>query len=253
MMRFKPSRMTLAVVLAVAAILAAGGVAVASNMGFKLNKPISQGPVASAGNENWTSVPYNNPYGSTAGFCAQTGLKSSVITGLAQLTYIRPIDDIAVSCTCGGTCTAAQPLPGSAAFLPGIGFRIKQPGTGSTSIIIVGSHNPTLSFNIIPFCNTRLASGICSAASVPLSGQGITWLDIPYHTTAVTFKDLCTQMGLPSSALSTCTLSRVDAVTGASQNATCVSSAASLVNLVLGESVKVTCPAAVSGIIPAHF
>jgi len=79
MMRFRPSRLTLAVVLAAATILAAGGAAVASNMGFKMNKGLTEGPTNQPGKgEMWTSIPFNNPYGSAAGFCTQTGLKAAI-------------------------------------------------------------------------------------------------------------------------------------------------------------------------------
>src|SRR5213594_4041123 len=85
MLRFK-SHPTVAVLVAAALILAAGGAAVASNMAFKFNKPLVlvPGGAATQTGNNWTSIPFNNPYPNINGFCTQTGLKTGV--GATQIT-----------------------------------------------------------------------------------------------------------------------------------------------------------------------
>jgi hypothetical protein len=67
-MRNKKSHLTMAVVLVAATMLIAGGVAVASNTGFKINKPLAIAGGGSIGN-NWTSIPYFHPYTNGAGLC----------------------------------------------------------------------------------------------------------------------------------------------------------------------------------------
>jgi len=319
MIRFKPTRMTLAVVLAVALILAAGGAAVASNMGFKLNKPITNFSTApgAAKNENWISIPYNNPYGSFGGFCNQAGLKTTIGTA-AIVTKIDPNTNIPQSATCGTASANNVPLPGPASTgqFAGLGFRVTEvTSTGApSSIIIVGSHDPTLQVSVPANCFTSQGSsncttnlfcsgagttggnGMCTAAGVPaacctgnntgtcaaaqsancctakgtgtcvgspITGKGLTWFSVPYHTTAVTVKDLCNQTGLSSAITLTATVSRIDSTTNLPQSATCFSGAATGINLVLGEAVKITepgplnCTANASGpckqFIPAHF
>src|SRR5206468_1403229 len=70
-------RRRIALLLAVAIILAAGGVAVASNMGFKLNRILVIDPDANSVNnvgKNYVSIPFYNPYPTWADACAAWGL-----------------------------------------------------------------------------------------------------------------------------------------------------------------------------------
>src|SRR5437867_4245170 len=88
MLRFKPTRLSVAVALAAVVILVAGGASVASNMGFKLNKPlVVQALDPFPGGANWTSVPFNNPYTTINSFCLQAGLRTNV--GLAPRITIE--------------------------------------------------------------------------------------------------------------------------------------------------------------------
>ncbi len=231
MMTLKVSRPLLAVVVASALILAMGGLAVASNMGFKLNKPIVFAGTGQVGS-NWTSLPFNNPYGTGAGLCSQLGLLSSG-TARGTLVVLNESTGAQTQCTCGTTqCT-------SLTLISGKGINIKEAvGTGApTSVIIVGSHNPTLSITI-PKAGT---------------GQvGNLWYSVPYHTTAVTAADLCNQIGMASSGTARGLVTRLNPSTGAFTQGTCGASSALSLNLVLGEHVQLRNPTAIS-FIPAHY
>ncbi len=241
MIRPKSSRLTVAVLVATAILIAAGGAAIGSNMGFKLNKPlvlIPTGPTSSKG-DNWTSLPFNNPYGTVAGLCSQTGLVSTgaLTAPKAQVLFINATTGVSTPVTCGSPAgTTALPTDGR-------GVRIRQPNvTGAlTSIIIVGSHNPTL------------------GVTVPKSGTGSIgdfWFSVPYHTTAVSFNDLCLSSGFTSTGPLTAPktqIVRINASTGASVPATCGTTTAANTPLVLGEAVRVREPNGPKTFIPAHF
>jgi len=191
-------------VLVAATILLAGGFAVASNMGFKLNKPLAKSGNGQIGN-NFTSIPFNNPYVNFAGFCAQSGVTTD--TTLELLDGGNPPSFKTTTCT----APAAQNL------VPGWAMRIRS-ANAPASIIIVGSHNPV------------------QTVTVPANGpgnQGFLWFSVPYHTTAVTASDLCTQIGLNGA-----TIQRLDAATGTFFGASpCPGVDAARINLVLGEGV----------------
>lgn len=231
----RKSHFTLAVVLVAAVMLLAGGVAMASNTGFKINKPVMIAGAGQIGN-NWTAIPYFNPYGNAAALCTQTGLSSAGIGSRGVITKLNPVTGISASATCG-TGPAATLL-----IEPGLGVLIRNAGNISfpapTSIIIVGSHNPALS------------------VTVPAAGAGAigdTWLSVPYHTTAVTAADLCASSGLVSTGLSRATVTRLNGVTGTSTSASCGTAAAGTLNLVLGEAVRIRQPLIPATFIPAHF
>jgi hypothetical protein len=226
------SHFTLAVVLVAAVMLVAGGVVTASNTGFKLNKPLSQSGAGQIGN-NWTSIPYFNPYGNLGAFCTQTGLITSGVTR-DTITDIDPVNGASSAVTCGTAAATARPI------FPGRGIRIRRPTSvvGTTSIIVVGSHNPSLS------------------VSVPDSGAGAIgtlWFAVPYHTTAVTAADLCLSSGLTSAGIQRATIQRLNAVNGGFTTVTCGTAAASTLNLVLGEAVAIREPNGPLSFIPAHF
>src|SRR5262245_19037399 len=104
MLKLNSIHTTVPVVLAAAIILLAGGGAVASTMAFKLNKPIVNASLSSPVGDNWTSIPYNSPYGTLGGFCNQTGLRT-VISGAARISKINPANNLPTTATCG-TATA---------------------------------------------------------------------------------------------------------------------------------------------------
>jgi hypothetical protein len=222
----------LAVALVAATMLIAGGVAIASNTGFKINKPLAVAAGGQIGN-NWTSIPYFNPYVNGTGLCAQLGLAS---TGTrAILLAINPATGGASSANCG---TAAA---GNFTWFQGQGVRIRNAAGGGsvapTSAIIVGSHNPAATINL------------------PAAGGGnigSLWFGVPYHTTAVSAQNLCDSIGM-NSVGTRGTVGRVNAVTGGFTSVNCGTTAAGSLNLVLGEAVRLRNPVAIANFIPAHF
>lgn len=230
-MREQKSRLVLAVVLVAATVLIAGGVAIASNTGFKINKPMVVAGAGQIGN-NWTSVPYFNPYGNGGSLCTQLGLVSTGVVR-AGLLKIDPVTGAAGTANCG---TAAA---NTFTWNPGQGIRIRNAGTGApTSAIIVGSHNPAQSLTI------------------PDSGAGnigSLWFAVPYHTTAVTAADLCASIGMTSAGVLRGSVGRLNPSTGAFTTANCGTAGASTLNLVLGEAVRLRDPNGPLNFVPAHF
>lgn len=231
MMTFKPSRTTAAFALATLAIVLAGGVAVASNMGFKMNMAlvVTSGGAPPATGANWVSIPYNNPYGTAGGFCTQTGLPS-VFPNQAQITVVNPNTNGPTSANCGTPAANSLAIGGNC-----LAFRI-QGATVPASIIVVGSHNPTQTCTVPAFTATT----------------GEYWLSVPYHTTAVTIADLCAQGGLSSTFPNQAVLTTINPTNNSVTNASCGTPAAGAANLVLGRAVRIH-EKAQKIFTPAHF
>jgi len=238
MLNRKSPHLTLAVVVTAAAILIAGGAAIASNAGFKLNKAITFAGAGQTG-DNWTSLPYFNPYTNVAGLCAQLGLSSTggALVPKAVVSTVNPVDGTGVSAQCG------SPGAGTTSLLAGRGYRIRQPNVAGapTSVIIVGSHAPALQIHL-----EDAGSG----------ATGDNWISLPYHTTAVTVADLCASSGLSSTGgalVPKATVSRVQASDGSGATAQCGSPGAITTNLVLGEAIRIREPNGPKDFIPAHY
>jgi len=229
MHRMRTWRLPLAVVTVAATILLAGGLAVGSNMGFKLNKPITLAGAGQVGN-NWTSIPYNNPYVNFGGLCTQTGLPS-VAGNTAVVERLNGVTGAFLTQTCQDAVAAG----GGQVLVAGSGVRIRVPNIAGnpSSIIIVGSHNPTLS------------------VTIPAAGAGQVgnfWFAVPYHTTAVTFNDVCVAAGMSGGVAES-----LNGATGAFITKVCPSVDAQTANLVLGEFIRLRQPPAGVSFIPAHF
>jgi len=189
-----------------------------------------------AGN-NWLSIPYFNPYGNFGAFCTQVGLVSSGLTK-ATAVVVDPVTGVTSAPVQCGTAGAT-----ALALTPGRGIRVRNTPTSvvgtPSSIIIVGSHNPSLSI------------------TVPKSGAGTAgdfWFAVPYHTTAANANDLCLSSGFSSTGLSKATITRLDAVTGVqAAPVQCGTSAATSFVLTLGEAIKVREPNGPLTFNPAHF
>lgn len=210
----------------------AGGSAIASNMGFLLNKTlvlVPTGPATQTGN-NWTSIPYRNSYGTINGFCHQTGL---VTTGLVrtQITTLNYLSDTEGFKTynCGATSPPSPPL------IPGKGLQIRQPNVpgAATHIIIAGSHDPVLRITIKKLSNY--------------------WFSVPYHTTWVTGFDICSEVGLTNTGITRGSITRLNAGPPAAfQTITCGADTGRL-NLVLGEMIQLREPRKEITFTPAHY
>ena len=232
-MRNKKSHLTMAVVLVAATMLVAGSVAVASNTGFKLNRALVVTAGSSAVGNNWTSLPFFNPYTNGTVLCQQLGLVSTgAIRG--QITKIDPNTGGTTTASCG---TLAQ--TNAFTLAQGQGVRIRNGGTGApTSAIIVGSHNPSLSLTIPDSGNGNIGSF---------------WFAVPYHTTAVTAADLCNGIGMTSAGALRGSVGRLNATTGAFTQVSCGNAAATSLILVLGEAVRLREPNGPMSFVPSHF
>jgi len=253
MNRLRTIRPTVAVLIAAVLIIGAGSVAVASNMGFKMNKPLVKfivGTTATQTGNNWTSIPYHNPYGTWNGFCTQTGLLSTGVVGAPRtgLTVRNHPGDPTQgfdSWLCGTT-------KGALAISPGQGVQIRQPNCSNNStpancaataqldsIIIVGSHN---------------------------SGQPITitrnvhyFFSVPYHTTWVTTNDLCAQAGLTNTGFPPAPpragITRLNPGPPGIFQSTLCGATTNPFNLVLGEALTIFEPTKNPGVTftPAHY
>jgi len=229
------SHLTLAVVLIAATMLIAGGAAVASNTGFKINKalPVTVGGFPNIGN-NWTSLPYFHPYPNGQALCAALGLRSLPAQNPpATLLKIDPASGVtSAPANCG-------PTAASFTWSAGQGVRIRNTaGAGApTSAIMVGSHNPAMTLTI------------------PDSGAGNIgsfWFSVPYHTTAVNGQDLCNAIGMTSSGTLRGSILRLNAATGTGAPLNCGSGASTLI-LQLGEAVRLREPNGPISFVPAHF
>src|SRR5439155_21584981 len=97
--------------------------------------------------DNWTSLPYVNPYRTAADFCAKTGLvMENGSTPGATITQVDPSTGVVTTGTCGNPSAAALNL------IPGVGIRIRQPNVAGarTRIVIVGAHDPSLRISVNP-------------------------------------------------------------------------------------------------------
>ncbi len=275
MLKVRTARLSVAVLAVAAIIVVAGSVAIASNMGFKLNFAIQ--PTASLINaigDNWTSIPYHNPYGTMGGLCSQIGLQS--VIPRARVTKVDQSTNAATNGDCGTAAANSIPLP-----LDGSAVRIRQRGVCSnsattfcnapavgcvspgtcvaTSVIIVGSHDPVLPVAPKKFCAGGTGAPPAGCPALGTCGAGIAcgtgefWFEVPYHTTAVTMADLCLSAGLTSTIPRT-RLTRVRALDGVAVNGDCGTAAAAAVNLVLGEGVRIhETNANKTPFVPAHF
>jgi hypothetical protein len=244
MMKLRSSRLTVTVLAAATVILAAGGAAIGSNMGFKFNKPMTRVGDATGtqtGN-NWTSVPYNNPYGTINGFCTQTGLNTTAIQKASvQFDNYDAAHAGFASTTCGATTGVFN---GTFPLIPGRGFQVRLPNnTFPASIIIVGSHDP--------------ARALTMVSTGGVAGQvGAFDYAIPYHTTAVKMLDLCPQIGLTATGTRRGTIQALNpgavGTPAAFETASCGTTTPNP-NLRLGEFVRLRDPVIGHVFVPAHF
>jgi len=242
MNRFKTTRLTVAVAVAATLIVALGGLATASNMGFKLNKQL-QPFVTGVSGDNWLALPYNSPYATFADLCTQTGLRLGATAG-ALITHIDQATNLPSNPRCG-TAGASATIP-----TDGRGIRIRQTAPVPAPFILVGSHNTGKLINIKKFCLSPASPG---CAGTPATGQGNFWFAYPYHTTAVTVADICTSMGLSPGATAGALITRINPITNAATNVRCGTAGATGVNLVLGEAIRIREANERLGIRPAHF
>jgi hypothetical protein len=160
-------------VVGVALLVLAGGL-MASNMGFKLNLPLAKalGGVSASGT-NYIGLPFNQQVGITT---AKDLFADIALGGTIQfLNQHRKIDDGFEVYTFGGGTIP----PDGWAITPGEALIAKV--GDDQNYIIVGSHNPGLTINLI--------------AAGPSSASGTNYYTHPYHGVAVDARALFVEIG----------------------------------------------------------
>jgi hypothetical protein len=218
--------------VAVAVMCASGGLLMASNMGFKINKALTSGFLGAQApkGHNWISLPYTSPYANAKAFCTAAG----VATNAGTATIIDPATGTLTNFLCGGagpgfTINGAQ------------GLRFTIAGAGVPSAVLVGASNEATQLSIL---DNFLG------AQAP---KKYNWVSVPYHTTWVKANDICVTMANATNAV---TITRIDASTGGVTNHLCGQGAGGTGNfsLVIGESVRITrAGAGVITFFPPHF
>lgn len=145
-----------AAALAMVLVAVLGDLAVASNMGFKMNKQLVKGT-------NLVALPFRTPTQTAQQLCAVFG-KTTSATALTQFTG-----------TGLSSYTCDQTTAGFALLNKGVGVRIVE-ATAAATGILVGSHIPGQSVTIP------------DAGAFP---NGTIIYAYPYHTTNVSARDIC--------------------------------------------------------------
>ena len=200
-----------AAVLVAVVVVALGGRAVASNMAFRFRMPIVQATGPRFVGNNLISLPFNNPYVNGAGICSAWRLSSTGVSR-AILTTLDAVTGSYRTGTCG------TPGATSMTLVPGRCIMIHEPSAAVTSVLIVGSHDPSL------------------AITLPAAGTGQVgtyWYSVPYHATAYTVNDLCLQTGMSSTGPLRASCTKLDAPTGSYSQVTCGTPAGSSAGAVI--------------------
>jgi hypothetical protein len=167
------TKRTFAVGLAVAAVLAGGGALLASNMGFKLNYPLTQTTGGTSNGNNTISLPYNPQVGVSTAKTLMDDIGSASVFFIQR--YIKSINTFE-------TYTGRVGSPNVSWTLANEGYVVRMNTT--VNYIVVGSHNPTMSIGL-----TQSSGG---------TSNGNNWLSFPYHHTANTAKQLMDDIGSAS-------------------------------------------------------
>lgn len=215
-------RVVVAVALLGSGALLSSSVALASNMGFKMNRVVNPIALPAPKGQNLVALPFRNPYQNAQDICVALGLTNT--TG--KVIQINAATGATLSHTCGNA--------GPYSLANFVGVRADNPS--STGGILVGSHQSNVAITLQPI-----------ALPAP---KGDNYFPVPYHTTNVTAQDLCLDLTLPAGGK----VIRIDSLTGATLSHTCGN--AGPYALILGESVLVQFSGPAISIPaghPAHF
>lgn len=205
-----------AAAVAMLAMTMVADVAVASNMGFKMNKQLNTGI-------NLVSTPFRSPLGFARDLCnafgkgGDAGVSMTEFSGTGSVSYT--CDQIAVT--------------GFALTKDGVGVLVIN-NTAATTGIVVGAHKPGTNVTIK------------AAGQFP---QGTHLYAYPYHTTNAFARDICNDSGMST----TDPVSVVRFGAGGSQAYTCDQVAITGFALALGEAVLVQGQPAQVTFVPSHF
>jgi hypothetical protein len=222
--------------VAVAILITSGGLVMASNFGFKINKIFYPNGVSlttqAPKRDNWISLPFNSPYTDTKKLC--TALGASLTTQIAQLN--PSTGTLSPNVSCAATAAALNPLAG---------IRVRAGATPNTAgAVMVGSSDESKAWPTI--------LGGFTPSQAPKKDN---WISIPYHTTLVTAENVCTYLGL---ATGQGTIIRINADPAASGNAVshpCGNTTIFNFSLVIGEAIDIrkTTAGDIVGKLPPHF
>jgi hypothetical protein len=194
----------------------------ASNTALRFAKTLVLAGTGTIG-DNWISLPFSNAYPTAAAFCTKTGLvidnPGGGIPG-ATVTVVDPNTGVATSGICGTPSAASVSIP------PGWGIRVRQPNVAGAKpqIFISGAHDPTVHISV----SKKRSSGTYPGY----------WYSLPYNSTAQTYEDLCTEIGMTTSQGA---LIHVNAATGADEIFACTSIAAKD-KLPTGDAIEILAP-----------
>jgi len=230
-MKLRHSKHLIVVALAaVAIVILAGDLVQASNMGFKMNRAISnRGPGQGypVGYE-LVSLPFRNPYITAQDLCVALTLPGTPGNRATVTQYDVSALGTPISWSCGDAGTPPT-------LKLRLGVEVISPVAAGG--IIVGSHQPGIAHYPI----------VSRTAGYPTGENLVT---IPYHGTAANLADLCTQIGLPNGA----NVTRYAPPNGTPNSWTCGDAGTPPV-MVLGFAVEVlmTGTPTKSTFVPPHF
>ena len=146
-------------------------VAIASNMGFKLNYNLVTN---SAGNNiNWVSIPYFDNYTAAEDVCTDINTVDCAAGTASSILYFDTANNSFVGHTCGSSKNNFNIVAGSA-------YQIFV--TTSCTFKLVGSHDDS-------YDSTNGVSFYSNA-----TGNNINWISVPYHTQSALAEALCTEI-----------------------------------------------------------
>jgi len=225
------------VILAVAAgvLITSGGLVMASNFGFKINKQLYAGFLLAQApkRDNWISIPYNSPYTDAKKLCNAI-LATTATTTLVQLNPVT------------GTTTVNYPcsLSTIVALNSAVGIRIRATAATPTSGVLVGSSNEA----------TTLPT-VLGGFLLPQAPKKDNWISVPYHTTWAKAEDVCVTMGIGTGAGTVIRINPDPAVGANTVSHPCGGTLVQNYSLVIGEALNVrkTSAGDVVGKLPPHY
>jgi hypothetical protein len=203
--------------LSLVAVFVAGGLVVASNMGFKY-VPNWTIPV----NDYWISVSYNNQYSTADDICTDIGSTATQLSRFDTPTGFRS------DWTCGG--------PGDDfSIIAGEGYYLRVNASTTTSVL-VGS--PATSVTVPPggWAATALRDHLIS---------------IPYHTQATNAEDICNEISAVSGTTAA-QMSRFDTPTNFRSDWTCGGPGDNF-SIQIGEGYMARVSSGTAGFSPSHY
>jgi len=221
--------------LAVAVLVTSGTLVMASNMGFKINKQLYSGYVASKAPKsvNWISIPYSSPYNNMKALCNAMGTTASTVT-IYQLNASTGLGSSMVcSLSLTTTLDAAR------------GVRITNASTNPpTNVVLVGASD-----------EAKLLPTIYGGFILAQAPKKDNWISIPYHTTCIKAEDVCLMLGIGAGAG---TVIRINADPASGTNTIshpCGNTLVSNFSIVIGEALDVrkTTAGDITGKLPTHF